>query len=41
MVVNVFNNMGLFRGMDATSMPDSGPVAYADVADMIQSELGY
>ena len=40
MVVNGFNNVGLFKGMDAASMPGSGPVAYTDVATMIHAELG-
>ena len=39
MVVNGFNNMDLFKGMDP-SMPASGPVAYSDVAAMIHAKLG-
>ena len=40
MVVNGFNNMDLFKGMD-TSMPANGPVGYSDVAAMIYAKLGY
>ena len=40
MVVNAFDNVGLFKGMDAASMPASGPAEYAQVADMVRAAAG-
>ena len=39
MVVNAFDNHGLFAGM-AGSMPASGPVAYSEVSALIRAQLG-
>ena len=37
--VNAFNNVGLKRGLARTSLPDSGPISYPQLANAIRSVL--
>jgi hypothetical protein len=37
--VNAFNNVGLKRGLARTSLPDSGPISYPQLANAIRNVL--
>jgi hypothetical protein len=37
--VNAFNNVGLKRGLARTSLPDTGPISYPQLASAIRSVL--
>lgn len=40
LLVNEFDNMGLFRGMSVTAVPERGPIAYTRLAEQINALLG-
>jgi hypothetical protein len=40
LLVNEFDNLGLFRGMSVTAMPERGPIAYTSLTEQINALLG-
>jgi hypothetical protein len=38
-LANEFDNLGLFRGMSATGVPEKGPIAYSDLVQRIRALL--
>ena len=40
LLVNEFDNLGLFRGMGVTAAPERGPIAYSSLAEQTNALLG-
>lgn len=40
LLVNEYDNMGLFRGMSVSAMPERGPIAFTSLAQQINALLG-